>query len=147
MNDKRFELHSDEETIDIIDLGEDEVFNFQYDVVSLSDAKRLVRRLNLLNEENDELKQQLKTKVIVNKQYEELQRLKKENNHLKDDFQYYMSKSATLETELLRLRKENERLNFSVELLSSHKDILIDIVSRDPIAKEYLRQLGVIRDE
>lgn len=39
--------------------------------------------LNELNDENDILKQQLQTKYIVNKQYEELQRLKKENEKLK----------------------------------------------------------------
>lgn len=39
--------------------------------------------LNELNDENDILKQQLQTRYIVNKQYEELQRLKKENNELK----------------------------------------------------------------
>lgn len=44
-------------------------------------------KLNELFEENDELKQQLKTKVIVNKQYEELQRLKKENEWLRQTMQ------------------------------------------------------------
>lgn len=39
--------------------------------------------LNEFNDENDILKQQLQTRYIVNKQYEELQRLKKENNELK----------------------------------------------------------------
>ena len=39
--------------------------------------------LNELNDENDILKQQLQTRYIVNKQYEELQRLKKENDELK----------------------------------------------------------------
>ena len=43
----------------------------------------LAKQRNHLREENDMLKQQLKTKVIVNKQYEELQRLKKENEQLK----------------------------------------------------------------
>ena len=39
-----------------------------------------------LHEENEQLKQELKTKVIVNKQYEELQRLKKENEQLKQAY-------------------------------------------------------------
>ncbi len=46
-----------------------------------------------------------------------------------------------------KLNDNQEKINeleYSVELLSKHKDILVDIVSRDPIAKEYLRQLGVI---
>lgn len=47
----------------------------------------LLELLNALNNENEELKQQLKTKVIVNKQYEELQRLKQENEQLKKDIQ------------------------------------------------------------
>ena len=38
----------------------------------------LVDWLNELYEENDQLRQQLKTKVIVNRQYEEKERLKKE---------------------------------------------------------------------
>ena len=48
--------------------------------LSLSNALDL---LNSFNDENDVLKQQLKTKYIVNKQYEELQRLKQENDELK----------------------------------------------------------------
>ena len=39
--------------------------------------------LNELNEENDVLKQQLQTRYVVNKQYEEIQRLKKDNKELK----------------------------------------------------------------
>ena len=39
--------------------------------------------LNELNDENDILKQQLQTRYIVNKQYEELQRLKKEKKKKK----------------------------------------------------------------
>lgn len=38
-----------------------------------------------LEKENDELKQQLRTKYIVNKQYEELQRVKQENRELKKE--------------------------------------------------------------
>jgi len=40
-----------------------------------------------LEKENEQLKQQLKTKYIVNKQYEELQRLKKENKAVKEETQ------------------------------------------------------------
>ena len=42
-----------------------------------------------LEEEIDQLKQQLKTKVIVNKQYEELKRLKEENDKLKLQLELY----------------------------------------------------------
>ena len=45
--------------------------------------------LNELNDENDILKQQLQTRYIVNKQYEELQRLKKENEKLKKRLYLY----------------------------------------------------------
>ena len=45
----------------------------------------VVDLLNELNEEKEQLKQQLKTKHIVNKQYEELQRLKKDNKELKKE--------------------------------------------------------------
>ena len=41
---------------------------------------RLRTQLVICEEENDVLKQQVKTKYIVNKQYEELQRLKKQCN-------------------------------------------------------------------
>ena len=44
----------------------------------------VVELLNELHEENDVLKQELKTKVVVNRQYEELQTLKKENEQLKE---------------------------------------------------------------
>lgn len=51
-----------------------------------STAQLVCDKLNELSEENDVLKQQLKTKYIVNKQYEELQRLKQENEQLKLSF-------------------------------------------------------------
>lgn len=41
--------------------------------------------LNELQKENDVLKQELKTKAVVNRQYEELQTLKKKNKQLKQD--------------------------------------------------------------
>lgn len=41
--------------------------------------------LNGLNDENGVLKQQLKSKYIVNKQYEELQKVKEENEQLKKE--------------------------------------------------------------
>jgi hypothetical protein len=44
--------------------------------------------LNELNDENEVLKQQLKTKYIVNKQYEELQKVKEENEELKSENQH-----------------------------------------------------------
>lgn len=52
----------------------------------IGEVGKVVDLLNELNEENDVLKQQLKTKYVVNKQYEELQRLKKDNKELKAQF-------------------------------------------------------------
>lgn len=72
MSEKRFELHSDEDTINIIDLVEDEVFNFQFDVVSLSDAKILVLRLNRLAEENEKLKKQLEIRTASDKYHQRM---------------------------------------------------------------------------
>ena len=51
-------------------------------------AEVIVNLLNELNDENDVLKQQLKTKYIVNKQYEELQKVKEENEELKSENQH-----------------------------------------------------------
>ena len=45
----------------------------------------LVTKCHRLEKENDRLRQQLKTKVILNRQYEEKERLKKENRVLKKD--------------------------------------------------------------
>ena len=52
-------------------------------VFLVNQRNHLRNQRNHLREENDVLKQQLKTKVIVNKQYEELQRVKRENEQLK----------------------------------------------------------------
>lgn len=75
MNEKRFTDISCSETghIGVTDCGIDKEFtNDEFEDF-----------LNELNDENDILKQQLQTKYIVNKQYEELQRLKKENERLR----------------------------------------------------------------
>ena len=50
---------------------------------SKEESQKVCDKLNELNDENDVLKQQLKTKYIVNKQYEELQKVKEENEQLK----------------------------------------------------------------
>jgi myosin heavy subunit len=70
MTAKRFTIDSDGKYFDRV--------NKRY--VTLDN---LFDELNTLHEENDALKQELKTKAIVNKQYEELQRVKKENKQLK----------------------------------------------------------------
>ena len=58
---------------------------------------QVVKLLNELHKENDALKQVLKTKVVVNRQYEELQILKKENEQLKEH-------QRTLEAKIVRLK-------------------------------------------
>ena len=67
--------------------------------------------LNKLNEENEQLKQQLKTKVIVNKQYEELQRLKKENEQLKHNNQILSMKMSEVYTKYCLLNEFSEDTN------------------------------------
>ena len=49
-------------------------------------ADAINKLLEELNDENDVHKQQLKTKYIVNKQYEELQKVKEENEQLKQEY-------------------------------------------------------------
>ena len=52
-------------------------------------ADAINKLLEELNDENDVHKQQLKTKYIVNKQYEELQKVKEENEQLKQVLKIY----------------------------------------------------------
>ena len=84
MSEKRFEIteYGSDYYIEIIDNEKelDESIHNPSQKLSLIECVDL---LNELNDENDVLKQQLQTRYIVNKQYEELQRLKKENNELK----------------------------------------------------------------
>ncbi len=51
--------------------------------ISRRNMSKQLERITALEKENDILKQKLKTKYIVNKQYEEKERLKKENEKLK----------------------------------------------------------------
>lgn len=51
--------------------------------ISRRNMSKQLERITALEKENEELKQQLKTKRVVNRQYEEKERLKKENNKLK----------------------------------------------------------------
>ena len=77
MSENRFILCNKTTDSNVWDTLEKQCYGWEY-VVSL---------LNELNDENDILKQQLQTRYIVNKQYEELQRLKKENKLLKQKIQ------------------------------------------------------------
>ena len=78
MNEKRFHKGDWSNSICEVYDGEEYIGGVQ-----LNCADDFIDLLNELNDENDILKQQLKTKYIVNKQYEELQRLKEENEQLK----------------------------------------------------------------
>lgn len=61
-------------------------------------VEQLVDLLNQLNDENDVLKQQLKTKYIVNKQYEEKVRLEKEKEQLKSTLAFRSNQLALMES-------------------------------------------------
>ena len=76
-------------TFDNDSLLKDGEFWLDGSVATICNAEEIVELLNEFHEENEQLKQQLKTKHIVNKQYEELQRLKKENNELKEELRIY----------------------------------------------------------
>ena len=75
----------------ILQSANDKYWEWVYDNHLEADAVNDI--MNALVGENEQLKQQLKTKVIVNKQYEELQRLKEENKQLKcelEDFKKFV---------------------------------------------------------
>ena len=61
-------------------------------------------------DENARLKQQLKTKVIVNKQYEELQRLKQENEEFKKALVELKEIGDYQEGRIKELSDENDQL-------------------------------------
>lgn len=67
--------------------------------------------LNNLVNENEQLKQQLKTKVIVNRQYEELQRVKKENEELKGEVAHYKLILMSLEQQAKRMSSIRRNMN------------------------------------
>ena len=75
----------------------------------------IVELLNSFNDENDVLKQQLKTKYIVNKQYEELQRLKQENEQLKKALVELKEIGDYQEGRIKELNDENEQLDSELE--------------------------------
>lgn len=66
---------------------------------------KLCKLLNELNEENDVLKQQLKTKYVVNKQYEEKEKLKKEINQLEKENKILHQRIQILREEIQATRQ------------------------------------------
>ena len=115
MSEKRFEW-IDKDTIS--DNQTDEWYCFLFDDI----RDDFVDFLNELNDENDILKQQLQTRYIVNKQYEELQRLKKENEQLQKEtvfLAYWKRKAMILLMQVRRLTPrmtDEEVMEFSKEL-------------------------------
>ena len=77
------------------------VLNFDFGICDYGEPIGSLRNtcelLNELHEENDVLKQELKTKAVVNRQYEELQRLKKENEQLKQQMQTILNLTKKIE--------------------------------------------------
>ena len=92
MDEKRYIFETVEITDDngesrVVDVITDKEECYSYenlcDIAVLLNGKEAT--IQRLEKENDRLRQQLKTKVIVNRQYEEKERLKKENRVLKKD--------------------------------------------------------------
>ena len=82
MIEKRFTIEESENQLIIFDNGvsDETYFHLGNDE---RDVKYVCDLLNELFNENDILKQKLKTKSIVNKQYEEMKGLQKENEQLR----------------------------------------------------------------
>lgn len=85
----------------------------------------LCEMLNELNEENDVLKQQLQTRYIVNKQYEELQRLKKENKELEEKKIELMECNALQYQEIKKWESENRILRKKISLYEKEITMLL----------------------
>ena len=80
---------------------------------------------NELHEENDELKQRLQTRHIVNKQYEELQQLKKENERLRKDREDLFYRERDTKNEWRELHIENKIFRKFIELNDFDPDEII----------------------
>ena len=100
----------------------------------LEDCKDVCDILNELNDENDVLKQQLKTKYIVNKQYEELQKIKKEHRKLQLDFNDCCAIITNLKESKLDIEDENEQL----------KQGIIDCIFEGESLQIFAEEMGLI---
>ena len=98
MSENRFKLHIEWSNINKTDGIAELSDNGQplLETECIEDARLLQTILNELNEENEVLKQQLKTRYVVNKQYEELQRLREENKELKLQLEAFKDKLCEL---------------------------------------------------
>lgn len=87
--------------------------------ISRRNMSKQLERITALEKENDILEQKLKTRYIVNKQYEEKERLKKENKELKKQIEDCKDYNSKLYANCLQKDrkwiKEVKRLNEELE--------------------------------
>ena len=91
------------------------------------DAKKLCELLNELHDKNEQLKQQLKTKHIVNKQYEELQKLKEENKKLHRVIEENEKMIQSIYEELTKLRG----IKSNLRRIKSNWDWIMEAIQYD----------------
>jgi len=116
--------------LDLLNKLNDECEFLEIENESLEDgATKYAELYHKSLKENEELKQQLKTRVIVNKQYEELQRLKKENEQLK----------KVLGAILLEVRRDISNTNQTGEIKVFINPNSFDLIS------EVLKKYGALK--
>ena len=94
-------------------------------------------QINKLTDENEELKQQLKTRVIVNKQYEELQRLKKENEQLKKDATILIYANQDYRQQNQNLQKQLDYIQNSINNAIKHQKTELGVKALQEIIADY----------
>lgn len=100
------------------------------------DVEDLCDLLNELHEESDVLKQQLQTKYVVNKQYEELQRLKEDNKELKKENEQLRLELETHKHPLWSTREAEKKVN-------KLADSLADEIKKNGLLNEEINQLRI----
>ena len=132
MSEKRFVLSYEK--------GNEAIFEDRKDVYpKRMTNKEVERKLNeqqttitALKEENDILKQKLRKNYIANKQYEEMKRLQKENEQLRQElndcekFRHSIFKRMNELTDKLKEKEEDEKLYAQeiVELNKTKKELI-----------------------
>ena len=115
----------------------------------------LCNKLNELNDENDVLKQQLKTKYIVNKQYEELQKVKEENEQLKQDIGELQNDKLLTELQIKCDKKQEHIVLLENKIHRMREDIkrlealyhYRGYIGSGDVKKEYYRMEKLLRAE
>ena len=111
-------------------------------------ADAINKLLEELNDENDVHKQQLKTKYIVNKQYEELQKVKEENEQLKQEYLKLKHRHSLLHDECLDAECEKDSLKKDVESLEKENEQLKQFQDRVfSWIDMHLQRLPTLRDD